>query len=161
MAKVNFLVKKLVEKGLVKLNNVSVSPNKMKYLYIVTPRGLAEKSRLTVRFAARTWREYSETIDRLRASLARMSESGARKVIVLGSGEVADMILQASKDVEGLAVVALIDPGTAGEKRRGVPIVSGPTEIEFDGAVPCDESGSVPGEIATRLGIPEDKIWLV
>ncbi|MCP4604318.1 MAG: winged helix-turn-helix transcriptional regulator, partial [Proteobacteria bacterium] len=48
LAKVNFLLRRLAEKGFVKLRNISKNPNKLGYLYFLTPRGLTEKSRLTI-----------------------------------------------------------------------------------------------------------------
>ena len=58
LGKVNYCMKKLTEKGWVKLTNFSHNPNKMGYAYLLTPSGIEEKSRLTFSFLKRKIVEY-------------------------------------------------------------------------------------------------------
>ena len=58
LGKVNYCMKKLTEKGWVKLTNFSHNPNKMSYAYLLTPGGIEEKSRLTFFFLKRKIIEY-------------------------------------------------------------------------------------------------------
>tara|TARA_B100000767_G_scaffold259519_1_gene269336 strand:+ start:395 stop:733 length:339 start_codon:yes stop_codon:yes gene_type:complete len=58
LGKVNYCMKKLTEKGLLKLSNFSHNPNKMGYAYLLTPQGVDEKSRLTFSFLKRKLIEY-------------------------------------------------------------------------------------------------------
>ena len=58
LGKVNYCIKKLTEKGLIKLTNFSHNPNKMGYSYLLTPSGIKEKSRLTFSFLKRKVIEY-------------------------------------------------------------------------------------------------------
>jgi EPS-associated MarR family transcriptional regulator len=58
LGKVNYCMKKLTEKGWVKLTNFSHNPNKMGYAYLLTPGGIEEKSRLTFSFLKRKVIEY-------------------------------------------------------------------------------------------------------
>ena len=58
LGKVNYCIKKLTEKGLIKLTNFKQNPNKMGYVYLLTPRGIEEKSRLTLSFLKRKVNEY-------------------------------------------------------------------------------------------------------
>ena len=58
LGKVNYCIKKLTEKGLIKLTNFKQNPNKMGYAYLLTPRGIEEKSRLTLFFLKRKVNEY-------------------------------------------------------------------------------------------------------
>ena len=53
LGKVNYCMKKLTEKGLIKITNFKQSPNKMSYSYILTPKGIEEKVRLTFSFLER------------------------------------------------------------------------------------------------------------
>jgi EPS-associated MarR family transcriptional regulator len=53
LGSINFCFQALVEKGLVKMHNFSQSKNKQRYAYLLTPAGVAEKSRLTVDFLRR------------------------------------------------------------------------------------------------------------
>ena len=58
LGKVNYCMKKLTEKGWVKLTNFSHNPNKMGYAYLLTPSGVEEKTRLTISFLKRKIVEY-------------------------------------------------------------------------------------------------------
>lgn len=55
---VNYSLRALIEKGMVKAQNFSKSDKKLSYAYILTPKGLAEKSLLTARFLKRKMEEY-------------------------------------------------------------------------------------------------------
>lgn len=55
---VNYCLKGLIEKGHIKLGNVKNSKDKIKYLYLLTPEGIAEKAALTSRFLKRRMQEY-------------------------------------------------------------------------------------------------------
>ncbi|WP_223427503.1 MarR family EPS-associated transcriptional regulator [Tateyamaria pelophila] len=55
---VNYCLKALSEKGLVKIRNFRASDQKRKYAYVLTPKGLAQKAGLTARFLERKTREY-------------------------------------------------------------------------------------------------------
>ena len=58
LGKINYCMKKLTEKGWIKLTNFTHNPNKMGYAYLLTPRGIEEKSRLTFSFLKRKVIEY-------------------------------------------------------------------------------------------------------
>lgn len=55
---INFCFQALVEKGLVKMQNFSQSKNKLRYAYLLTPAGVAEKSKLTAEFLKSKVAEY-------------------------------------------------------------------------------------------------------
>ena len=50
LGKVNYCLRALMDKGLVKARNFRNSENKLAYLYVLTPKGVAEKTRLTVEY---------------------------------------------------------------------------------------------------------------
>ena len=54
----NYCLNALIDKGLVKMQNFSNSKNKFKYVYLLTPMGIAEKVALTTRFLSRKMEEY-------------------------------------------------------------------------------------------------------
>ena len=58
LGKVNYCMKKLTEKGLIKLTNFTHNSNKMGYAYLLTPSGIEEKSRLIFSFLKRKVIEY-------------------------------------------------------------------------------------------------------
>ena len=60
LGKLNYCLKALKSKGLIKMNNFRKNPNKINYIYILTPKGITEKSRLTVNFMKQKMKEYDE-----------------------------------------------------------------------------------------------------
>ena len=60
LGKLNYCLKALKSKGLVKISNFRRNPNKANYIYILTPKGIAEKSKLTNNFMKRKMNEYEE-----------------------------------------------------------------------------------------------------
>ena len=61
LGKLNYCIKELKRKGYVKLKNFRKKDNKFKHLqYIITPRGIAERTKLTISFMKRKMREYDE-----------------------------------------------------------------------------------------------------
>ena len=53
LGKLNYCLKALQKKGLIKIENFKKNPNKMNYFYILTPQGIAEKTKLTINFMKR------------------------------------------------------------------------------------------------------------
>lgn len=75
LGKINYCLKKLTEKGWVKLINFSKSSNKDGYVYFLTPKGLEEKSRLTFTFLKVKMKEYEilkEEISKLKQDAEKL-----------------------------------------------------------------------------------------
>ncbi len=61
LGKLNYCLKALQKKGLVKLQNFTKQENKIKYFsYVITPKGIAERTKLTVNFMKQKLKEYDE-----------------------------------------------------------------------------------------------------
>ena len=60
LGKLNYCLKALQKKGLVKLQNFKKNPKKMNYFYVLTPEGISEKTKLTINFMKRMMNEYDE-----------------------------------------------------------------------------------------------------
>jgi len=60
LGKLNYCLKALKNKGLIKIKNFEKNPNKLNYIYVLTPRGISEKTKLTINFMKRTMKEYNE-----------------------------------------------------------------------------------------------------
>lgn len=58
LGKANFCLKALIEKGLLKATNFLNSHNKLAYMYLLTPSGVEEKSKITLRFLKTKIHEY-------------------------------------------------------------------------------------------------------
>ena len=77
LGKANYCLRALIEKGFVKAENYRNSRNKLAYVYVLTPSGMAAKADLTRQFLARKMREYEEL--RLEIDgLQRESDSAAQ-----------------------------------------------------------------------------------
>ena len=64
-----------MEKGLVKMQNFSQSKNKLRYAYLLTPAGVAEKSKLTTEFLKRKVAEYEALQAEIESLKAEMNSS--------------------------------------------------------------------------------------
>ena len=60
LGKLNYCLKALKSKGLIKMKNFEKNPHKLNYIYVLTPRGIAEKTALTINFMKRKMKEYDE-----------------------------------------------------------------------------------------------------
>ena len=60
LGKLNYCLKALKTKGLIKMKNFEKNPDKINYIYVLTPRGIAAKAKLTLNFMKRKMKEYDE-----------------------------------------------------------------------------------------------------
>jgi len=60
LGKLNYCLKALQQKGFIKIKNFKKNPKKLNYLYVLTPKGISEKTKLTINFMKRKMREYDE-----------------------------------------------------------------------------------------------------
>ena len=60
LGKLNYILNSLKSKGLIKIRNFEKNKNKLNYIYLLTPKGIAEKTKLTINFMKRKMREYDE-----------------------------------------------------------------------------------------------------
>jgi EPS-associated MarR family transcriptional regulator len=70
LGKTNFCLKALINKGVLKANKFRNSRNKWAYIYVLTPGGIKERAKITVRFLKRKMNEY----EALREEIAEISE---------------------------------------------------------------------------------------
>lgn len=81
LGKVNFCLNALVEKGCLKVNNFRNSENKLAYAYVLTPRGIEERARMTVHFLRYKMQEYEQ----LRAEIEELKREAAQKGLLVDS----------------------------------------------------------------------------
>tara|TARA_B100000700_G_C14403032_1_gene560099 strand:+ start:178 stop:483 length:306 start_codon:yes stop_codon:yes gene_type:complete len=61
LGKLNYCLKALQKKGLVKIQNFQKKPDKITYIqYVLTPKGISERTKLTISFMQRKMKEYDE-----------------------------------------------------------------------------------------------------
>jgi EPS-associated MarR family transcriptional regulator len=75
LGKVNFCLKALVDKGSLKIDNFRNSENKLAYAYLLTPRGVEEKARITVAFLKHKMQEYEQ----LKKEIAELKREASQK----------------------------------------------------------------------------------
>lgn len=76
LGKTNFIVRAVLSRGWVKAENFRRSNNKLGYIYVLTPQGIAQRVRLTQTFIARKEQEYEllrGEIDRLRTEMVNLN----------------------------------------------------------------------------------------
>ncbi len=81
LGKVNFCLNALIQKGCLKVNNFRNNDNKLAYAYLLTPRGVEQKARMTVEFLQIKVREY----ERLRTEIEELKREAQQKGL-LGNG---------------------------------------------------------------------------
>ena len=60
LGKLNYCLKALKKKGILKIKNFTNNPNKINYIYLLTPKGIATKTKLTIEFMKRKAKEYDD-----------------------------------------------------------------------------------------------------
>ena len=60
LGKLNYCLKALKVKGFLKIKNFGKNPNKINYLYVLTPKGISEKTKLTLNFMKKKMQEFDE-----------------------------------------------------------------------------------------------------
>lgn len=60
LGKINYCLKALRQKGYIKIKNFNDQQNKLNYIYLLTPKGITEKTRLTINFMKLKMQEYDE-----------------------------------------------------------------------------------------------------
>ena len=151
----NVYLKRMVHKGFIKV--VNVQPNRITYL--VTPRGIAEKARLTYEFMDYSLHLYGEVRQHLRTALQACAEAGKR-VAICGSGEAAELAYLSLKE-SGLEPVAVFDH--EGQREfLGMPVlpITDHARVEFDLIIVAtlEPSGRQLQELLDA-GVPSEKLF--
>jgi predicted transcriptional regulator len=151
----NIYLKRLMRKGFIKC--VNVQPNRITYL--ITPRGIAEKARLTYEFMDYSLHLYREVRQHLRAVVQECAAAD-RRVAIYGRGEPAELAYLSLKE-SGLEPVAVFD-ATGGEQFLGMPVRAVSTHAEVDYDLIIVASLEKPAQQLAALmahGIPRDKLF--
>ncbi len=100
----NLLMKRVVKKGYVKISKL----RGRKVRYLLTPKGISEKSRLAYEFLRYSFQYYRYMREDFRKSLEPHLQSGKKRVVFYGSGETAELAYLSAKEL-GFSVVQVID----------------------------------------------------
>jgi len=122
---VNSFLKRLAKKGYFKIGHLP----KNRVRYILTPRGVAEKSRLTYEYIRYSFKFYRDARQKLGDLYAELETQGVRRIVFYGAGELAE-IAYLSLHQSCIELVAVVDDGRVG-KRFMQFTVAHPDWIEF------------------------------
>src|SRR3990172_4967416 len=100
----NLYVRRLALKGFIRVINIRA--NRLRYL--LTPKGIAKKSRLTYTYMCRTFERYREARQSLQAALHPLTEDGHKRIAFYGIGEAAEVAYLCLKEV-GLDLAAVFE----------------------------------------------------
>lgn len=153
---VNSFIKRLVNRGYFKAT--TIPKNRVKYM--LTPKGIAEKTRLTYEYIQYSFLFYKDTRQRLKTLFARLESAGVRNVVFFGIGEVAEIAyLSLSETRIELAAVADLEAGKQRFLGRRILTVEELGHVDFDTVVVTAIDG-VPLflEALRNARIPERKI---
>jgi len=93
VGKVNFCISELAKKGLIKVKRFKSAKNKLPYSYMLTPRGLEEKGRITVKFLKRKLSEYEEIKHQITALTEEVEKNGLRGMAESEIGKMAGRLI--------------------------------------------------------------------
>lgn len=79
LGKANYCLKALINKGLIKAKNFKNSSNKRAYLYILTPKGIEAKAKISVRFLQRKIEEYESLSQEIEQLKTELNVNGGKK----------------------------------------------------------------------------------
>jgi len=153
---VNAFVKRLVNKGYFKVTTIP----KNRVRYILTPKGAAEKTRLTYHYIQHSLVFYKEARQKLRNLFFEFEKNGVKKIAFYGTGDLAEIAYVSLQGLD-ISLVAVLDRDKDGEKFFGQTIraVSDLPDTEFDKILltVSKEADHVVSELVDQ-GIPSEKI---
>jgi DNA-binding MarR family transcriptional regulator len=152
----NLYIKRLARKGYIKIINVKRSRLK----YLLTPRGFGEKARLAYQFMEYSLSYYTKLRETFRQRLLPLGRSEGRRVLLYGSGEVAEIAALVLWELD-LTLEHVVDDDRSGTTFLGhkVRTCGEIPELSFDWIVLAVLHGSPDIESRLRaLQIPEEKI---
>ncbi|MBW1741308.1 MAG: winged helix-turn-helix transcriptional regulator [Deltaproteobacteria bacterium] len=156
---VNSFIKRLAHKGYFKITTIP----KNRARYILTPKGFAEKTRLTYEFIQYSFHFYKTARGKLKALLHTLENAGVQSVIFYGASDLAE-IAYVSLEETSLTLVGIVDDFKSGERFLGLTIMrpSTLTRLNYDKIIVTSiSSKDAIYENLSKLNIPKTKIsWL-
>lgn len=151
----NLYLKRLARKGYIKV--VNIRPNRLRYL--ITPKGIAEKSRLTYEFMQYSLQLYGQARQHLKTVLQPLAATGHKRIAIYGTGEAAELAYLSLREL-GLEPAAIFDGQGSGEF-LGMPVQDPRTQdwAAYDLVIVAtlDRPAPMVAELV-RQGIPEAKL---
>jgi DNA-binding MarR family transcriptional regulator len=142
---VNALVHRAIHKGLIKMKEAPAR----RYAYYLTPKGFAEKSRLVAEYLDYSLSFFRTARQEYNDVFARCAAAGARRVMLCGAGELAE-IATLAVDGNDVELVGVYDRETNQVRVAGLPVVRDVSDLGAD-AVLVITDGRKPQELYEML----------
>jgi len=151
----NLYLKRLARKGYIKIT--TIPSHRVRYL--LTPQGFAEKSRLTYLYMEYSLSHYRDMRARLREALSHAAKNGTKRVVIYGTGELAEMAYLSLREMH-MTLIGFIDDNQQ-EAFLSYPVwqPEALSEWEFDAVLLADMERTVRHrEILEQYHVPDMKI---
>jgi DNA-binding MarR family transcriptional regulator len=154
----NIYLKRLVRKGYIKC--VNVRSNRLSYL--ITPSGIAEKTRLTYEFMDYSLQLYKDARIRIRAALAPVAARQSVRLAIYRTGEAAEIAYLCLKECGVEPVVVFTDHGDGHFFSIPVRPISGHSSVTYDALiVAAFDDTATRVQFLERLKVPREKLVLL
>jgi len=153
----NLYLKRLIRKGYVKCVNVSTN----RFVYSLTPKGMARKARLTYEFMKYSLDFYRDARQHLRRSLARAVPL-PKNVAIYGTGDAAELVFLLLRDM-GLELTAVFGP-EADKPFLGHPVqaIDDHAQVTFDVLIVAVlERPAGTAKLLRQCGVPDHKVLML
>jgi len=156
---VNSFTRRLARKGLFKVTHIP----RNRVAYMLTPKGVAEKTRLTYAYIQFSYNFYRDARKRLKSLVSQLCERNVKRIVFWGATDLAEIAYLSIQDTP-IGLVAVIDENRAGEKFLGLRVDS-PERIEnlnYDMILITNDSASEKlGSVLSKHGVVGDKVLLI
>lgn len=154
---VNAYLKRCVNKGLIKVQEI---PSR-RYAYYLTPKGFAEKSRLTASYLLYSFDFFRQARRSCEHVLDRAARLSWRNVVLMGASDLAEIAIVCSLD-RPVRIVALVDSLASSKILAGVPVVADISEVEaaWDGVIISDIAATQDAYIKAATAAGEARVLI-
>ena len=153
----NSFLKRLAHKGYFKITNIP----KHRIKYVLTPRGAAEKTRLTYRYIQFSYNFYKDARQKLSRLFQELAASGVKRILFYGAGDLAEIAYFSLQDTT-VELAGIVDDLNIGKNFLGDIVTSSSEDLEllsFDKIIiTSDDSIDNVMEKILKKGIPRNKI---
>lgn len=155
----NNYLKRLARDGYIEINQAE----RKRLHYLLTPKGIAERSTLTYRRIKRSYEVFMDGRQKFRQFFEHMEKEGIESVVIFGTSVMAEISVLVLLDTQ-IRLAAVVDDGRAGERFLGhfIRPAKDLAEIEFDRIIPMGAESVEQVEGLLKLyGIPEEKVSIL
>jgi EPS-associated MarR family transcriptional regulator len=150
LGQVNYILRTLLEKGLVKMGNFHSRANRVGYMYLLTSKGMYAKSYLAAKFVPARLAEYDKLRTRLAEKLDAVEKKGCKRIAFVGPQVVRNFTERVIS--ENRLSLSVTNGYKTWDELKGTDAESFDTALLFDGS-----SDSI-GKISEATGIPRAKL---